>query len=340
LQSYQLLPCERLSELISDLWDCPISTGTISKKLTHGGTRAGPLAKAIKQAVRASEFIHNIETRLSINGKLHWLHTASPLTLTWLHIDPDRGENALRTMGVLQDCCGIVIYDYLSAYYRIEELSHALCNAHYLRDLECVTDEQGQSWLVAMTAYLQAVKKTCRARARSRQRGGAKDNRPAVKRLLQDPGSRLQGEPRTGEKAGTARLTKAGQSAQSAQPFLERSEEVMAFLLKGVPFDNNESERDLRMMKVKQKISGCFRSLSQSEAFVKVRSVIATAKKRKSNVLEMLQITLKDPPPPSTCSYPPEWLLSGSEAGSEKCGRHPLVRNDSHYQHYTSYCRY
>jgi transposase len=300
LQSYQLLPCERLSDLIGDLWGCPISTGTISKMLTHGGTRAGPIADAIKQAVRASEFIHSDETGLSVKGKLHWLHTASTPTLTWLHIDPHRGVKALRAMEVLEGYGGVVIHDYLSAYYRIEGLSHALCNAHHLRDLDCVTEEQGQSWSAAMRAYLLEVKKRVE-RERSR---GKEVRQKTIDRLKKDYFKILEEgceeNPEPERKPGQRGRLKRGKALNLLNRFWERSEEVMAFLLKGMPFDNNEAERDLRMMKVKQKIRGCFRSLSQSEAFVKVRSVIATAKKRKINVLEMLQITLKVLTPPST----------------------------------------
>jgi len=296
LQSYQLLPCERLSELIGDLWNCPISTGTISKMLEHGGTRAGPLTDKIKEAVRASDFLHSDETGLSVNGKLHWLHTASTPTLTWLHIDPYRGEKALRAMGVLEDYSGTVIHDFLSAYYRIEGLRHGLCNSHHLRDLECVEVEQKQSWPKAMTDLLLDAKKRV-----DRERGGGRVvGQKTIDRLqeryFEILGEGYQENPEPIRKPGQRGRLKRGKGLNLLNRFLERSDEVMAFLLTGVPFDNNEAERDLRMMKVKQKISGCFRSLSQSQAFAKVRSVIATAKKRKIKVLEMLQITLKDTP--------------------------------------------
>ncbi|MFT4547414.1 MAG: transposase [Verrucomicrobiales bacterium] len=93
------------------------------------------------------------------SGKIHWLHTAFPPELTYLHIGRHRGEKALRAMGVIEGYTGYVIHDYLSSYYRIGGIKHALCNAHHIRDLTCVHEEHGQEWAADMIGLLLEAKK-------------------------------------------------------------------------------------------------------------------------------------------------------------------------------------
>lgn len=289
LQTYQLLPCERVSEFMADVFDCSLSTGTICSMVKSVGDRAGPIYEAIKATVLEALFIHCDETGLSVNGKNHWLHTASTPDLVCLHVDENRGEAAMRAMDILPNYGGRVVHDYLSAYYKIDGLRHSLCNAHHLRDLTCVHEDYGQAWAGKMIDLLMEAKKR-----KESERSGGRVIGPGTLDCLQRRYLEILAEgygenPEPKRRPGTRGPLKRGKPLNLLIRFDERWEEIMAFLLEeNVPFDNNQAERDLRMMKVKQKISGCFRSFAHSQAFATLRSIIATAKKRSINVLEIL----------------------------------------------------
>ena len=159
LQTYQLLPCERLSEFFTDVFDCSLSTGTICRILERSAEKTAPIMSAIKAKIREGPYIHSDETGMSLSGKIHWLHTASNSELTYLYVDRHRGEPAMRAMGVLEGYTGFVIHDYVSSYYRITGILHGLCNAHHIRDLTCVHEEHGQQWGSDMIKLLLEAKK-------------------------------------------------------------------------------------------------------------------------------------------------------------------------------------
>lgn len=295
LQSYQLLPCERLSELFEDVFDCPLSVATVCRILERGGYQANPVLKTIKENIREGPVVHSDETGMSLFGKIHWLHTASNSKLTYLHVDRHRGEAAMRTMGVLEGYKGHVIHDYLSSYYRIAELQHGLCNAHHIRDLTCIYEEHGQQWAADMIALLlEAKKRKEREKAGGRCVGARTLDRLQERyfEILED-GYAINPEPM--RRPGQRGKLKRGKALNLLDRFRDRDREVMAFLIHGVPFDNNQAERDLRMMKTKQKISGCFRNLKHAQAFAAIRSIISSARKQSINVLQILRALVTNP---------------------------------------------
>ena len=295
LQTYQLLPCERLGELFADLFGCALSTGTICRMLERSAGKTAPVMDAIREKIREGPCLHSDETGMSLSGEIHWLHTASTATLTYLHVDRQRGEPAMLAMGVLEGYTGFVIHDYLSSYYRFPGIRHGLCNAHHLRDLTCVHEQHGQEWGADMIAFLlEAKKRDDRAKAGGRPLGGKTLDRLQRRyfEILED-GYALNPEPV--RRPGQRGRLKRGKPLNLLDRFRDRPEEVMAFLLHGVPFDNNQAERDLRMMKTKQKISGCFRNLDQARAFAGLRSIISSAKKQAINVMGIIKETLAEP---------------------------------------------
>ena len=294
LQTYQLLPCERLSELCRDVFSCPMSAATVANFLRRAGARAGPVVEKIKKKIREAPYIHADETGLSLFGKIHWLHTASTPELTYLHIDEKRGRPALEAMAMLDGYTGWVIHDFFSSYYHFETCRHALCNAHHLRDLTYVQENLGQEWGGDMIDLLLEAKR-CKQRELSRgRRAGKKTLERLQNRYLEilEEGYSINSEP-VRRKGQRGRL-KRGKALNLLDRFCERQEEVMAFVIHDLPFDNNQAERDLRMMKTKQKISGCFRSYRHATAFAGLRSIIATARKKSIDILEVIRATLSD----------------------------------------------
>ena len=294
LQIYQLLPCERLSQLCEDVFNCPISPATVANFLKKAGARAQPVVQKIKEKIRQAPFIHCDETGLSLFGKGHWLHTASTPRFTFLHIDQKRGYQAIKTMDILEGYKGWTIHDYYSSYYRMEGLLHGLCNAHHIRDLTYIDEELGQHWAGDMIGLLLKSKEH---KERELARGrcvGAKTLDRLQNRYFQilEEGYCLNPEPQ--RRPGQRGRIKRGKALNLLNRFRDRHEEVIAFLTHDIPFDNNEAERDLRMMKTKQKISGCFRSFAHAIAFANLRSIIATARKQAVNALDIIRATLSD----------------------------------------------
>jgi transposase len=294
LHTYHLVPYARLAETFDDLFGCPLSTGALAGFIKGAADRAGPLHEGIKEKVIASEFMHNDETGLSVLDKTCWLHTASTPDYAYLVVTPGRSFEDIRSVGVLEGYAGRSIHDFLAAYLKFEGLDHGLCNAHHLRELAFVEEELGQRWAAEMACLLLAAKEFAREEAeagRGSDRGFVEEARKDFRRIVAS-GKEINPQP---EKIpGRRGRTPKGKALNLLERFEKYEEEVLAFLIHGVPFDNNEAERDLRMMKTRQKISGCFRSLEWSNRFAKIRSVIASAKKRSVNVYEILQLMLSD----------------------------------------------
>lgn len=293
---YQMLPAERTSEFFGDLFDCPLSTGTLANFLCKAGAQAEPIAEDIKQAIHAGELFGADETGASFNGKNHWLHIACTERLSYYHFHPNRGFQALEDIGILSDYAGAVVHDFFQSYYRYDSCEHYLCNAHHLRDLTYIHEDMSQPWAQEMIELLLEAKKL-----RDRENSGGRKIGPKTierilcnyRRILAD-GYLLNPEPP--KIRGKRGRPKRGKALNMLDRFRDREPEVLGFFLQtGVPFDNNQAERDLRMIKAKLKISGCFRSPKAAECFANVRSVVSTARKAGRRMLETLGILFHDP---------------------------------------------
>jgi transposase len=295
LHAYHLIPYERLGEIFKDLFNCPISTGALTGFIQKSSACAEPLHERIYEEIMASEFMHNDETGLNIAGDLSWLHTASTPEYAYFKVTQGRTFEDIKSVGVFEDYAGRSIHDFLRAYLKFDSLLHGLCNAHHLRELTYIEEELKQPWAKEMSELLLRIKDqiselppeqklleiTIQAQFREAYRAilkkGHKSNPPPKRK----PGQR-------------GRLAK-GKSLNLLERFENYEEEALAFMIYGVPFDNNEAERDLRMMKTRQKISGCFRSLEWANNFAKIRSIITSAKKKSVDIYQLLQATLTDP---------------------------------------------
>lgn len=291
LSVFQLLPAERLSEVMAELCDCPLSAGSIPAMVQGAGEAAVPVLGEIKERLLQSPWVSFDETGLSLGGDLLWLHTASNAQFTALHIHEKRGTEGIKAGGIIETYRGRALHDGLSAYRLFTQCLHGLCNAHHLRELTFVEETLGQAWAGKMAAWLREAK----ARVEEEEKkGGAPLGQAELGRWqdrylgIIEEGMMENPEPAAkapGQKGRPAR----GKALNLLNRLLDHQEAVVAFLLvQGVPFDNNHAERDLRMMKLRQKISGCFRARRLAECFVAVRSVIATARKHAAGTLEAI----------------------------------------------------
>jgi transposase len=280
LSDFQLLPTARIGQLCCDLFGDQVSDATL------GSTRRGCYEKLsgfeqeLKKHLVGSEVIHCDESGLRVQGKLHWMHVVSNNQDTWYQVHPKRGTTAMKDGGILENFSGVMVHDCWKSYFKFPLAQHALCNAHLLRELQAFL-EQGHLWAHSMkTLLLEAHQEPGR-----RTLSGWKSGYNRILSQAYEQTARRQGH------------RKKGQRGRLAQPkalnLLDRlrdyQEEVLRFLTNPlVPFTNNLAEQDIRMIKVQQKISGCFRTLQGAHTFARIRSYISTSRKRQVNVLDSL----------------------------------------------------
>ncbi|MBM3152830.1 MAG: IS66 family transposase, partial [Chloroflexi bacterium] len=244
---------------------------------------------------KQADVAHFDETGLRIAGKLHWLHTAGNAWYTHLFVHEKRGKAALRSEGsVLKDFTGHAIHDCLAAYFEFTQSQHGLCGAHIVRELQALIEDRS-SWAVAMRAFLFALYD----RERPLQGQEAEDARQQYRQILSQA---EQEEPPPQPKAGKGR-PKNTPGRNLLRRLQQHEDAVLAFaLVEGVPFTNNQAERDLRPAKVKQKVSGCFRTGQGANVYARLQAVISTCRKQERNVFSVLR---------NLFAYQPVTLLAG-----------------------------
>lgn len=298
------LPLERTQEILVDLYDHAPSEATIIAACQETEQQVAPVNRAVKEhLVETDEPVHCDETGLRVEGKLSWVHVASTEQATCLEVHAKWGQQALDAIGILPRRQGTVVHDGYSAYAQYPDVEHALCNAHHLRELVFVEEQHEQAWAGGMSERLVEVKE---AVAGAKRRGQT----ALADRQLTDFEARYDQLIARGLQANPPPLDpplkKRGRKKQSqAKNLLDRLQghkrEVLAFMYDfKVPFDNNLAERDLRMVKLKRKVSGCFRSQEGARTFCHLRSCISTARKNRQRVLQALEMALAGHP-----FYPP-----------------------------------
>ena len=263
LNQQQLLPYDRLAQLCEDIFGQPLSAATLAAANERAYQQLEPFAQARgRPKCRKRPVVHLDESGLRVAGKLHWLHVASTATLTCYGVHPKRGAEAMDALGIVGACRQWVVHDHWKPYFSYEQCQHALCNEHLLRELKFLWEEQQEVWARQMSDLLLALH-------RRRQKHGEFNERQ-FKRALQ----RYRNVVRRGRYRHPRLAPGQGRCAQSkAANLLDRLEDfdwnILAFLWDGrVPFTNNQAEQDIRMIKVRQKISGCFRTLRGAQMFL------------------------------------------------------------------------
>jgi transposase len=293
LVQQQLLPLARAGEVMADLLGVQISEGTLCNLIQRCAGHLKDVEQQIKAALIGAPVIHQDETGLAVLGKHYWEHVTSTATLTHYHVDTSRGQAALEAIGILPQFKGISIHDRWGSYF-LYGCEHALCLVHVLRDLVFLAEEKKAIWAADLKELLLEMKiATEQARAEGKRwihPIEVGDWEAEFLRLL-DEGDLLT--PRATSPPG-----KRGRCKQSAArnllDSLRKHQQALFCFLEDlrVDFDNNLAERDLRMIKVQQKISGCFRSLAGAQAFSRIRGYLSTLRKQGLPLLSALQATL------------------------------------------------
>jgi transposase len=293
LQEYQLLPFDRLTEIMRDLFGCgSFSEGTLANIGTDCSRRLEPVEASIRDLAAKAEVAGFDETGMRAVGSLHWLHTVSTRRLTWYFAHKRRGREAMNAANILPDFRGRAVHDFWDSYLKYD-CNHAFCNAHLLRELIFLWEEQDQKWAKPMIDHLLMIKTAVDT---TRDAGlavlPAEDLDRFHKRYLRIVKAGYAQNPITESSAGPKRRGRRKQSKTRnlLDRFRDHPDGILAFMRDfSVPFDNNLSERDLRMMKLRQKISGTFRSFDALVDFCRIRGYVSTARKNGINALDALR---------------------------------------------------
>jgi len=302
--THQMLPYMRISELVEDLTTHKISVGTIHNFLSSHYNALEGYETAIKQRLLEEALLHSDETGINIQGKLHWIHVASSSTLTYYTLHQKRGKEAMEAMGILPNYTGIVVHDHWSSYNSYRSCAHSFCNAHILRELQAVIEHEDLPWAKDMKRWLLQTHKAV-IRAKKEQKAqldpfqvnaftkGYETITKSAQCCYDPPPKRERGQRgRIKQKKGKNLLDR----------LVKYQEETLRFMHDfRVSFTNNQAERDLRMVRVKEKVSGCFASFNGGEMFARIRGYISTLKKNKVPVLQGLRDALKGE------AYVPAW---------------------------------
>ena len=296
-QAYQMLPLERTAELIRDLAGRMLSEGTLVRMLAGCAVRVAPIEQQIKEAIIVAPVAHFDETGLRVCGKLNWLHVASTGKLTYYAIDEKRGTLAHERIGILPRFTGVATHDAYASYLR-RAGPHSLCNAHLVRELTALEESTRQRWPTWLKTLLFDVKD----HVDQERDQGQTALEPQVLASFEAEYDRLirrarLSNPRPARLPGQRGRARASPACNLAERLRDHKESVLRFMHDfRVPFDNNQAERDLRMMKVKQKVSGCFRSAEGGRIFASVRGYISTVRKQGHQALAALRALLDGNP--------------------------------------------
>lgn len=291
LSQFQLLPMARTCEVLEDLCHCHLSEATLVNWIGEAARHLEPTMQYLTSLLIGSPFEHVDETGIRVKGLLHWVHVNATRWLTLYNWHRKRGHEALETIGIWPHFSGRAMHDRWSSYDRYT-CAHSLCGAHLLRDCLCVAEQEKQPWAQEMFDLLLAMSKAAdhwRTQGAESIPKGERDGWIAQYFAILASGfgaHSAQAPPMSQAVPKKIGRKKQDASKNLLDALLHRAEDVLFFLDDlSVPFTNNQAERDLRMIKVQQKISGTFRSTEGATAFCVIRSYLSTMRKQGRSML-------------------------------------------------------
>lgn len=292
LSQFQLTPYKRIEDYFKDQVSLSVSEGSLFNFNREAYDLLADFEEISKDKLIHSKQLNADETGININGKRLWLHTAC--NEKWTHFYPHckRGSEAMDQIGILPKFQGTLCHDYWKAYYQYA-CQHALCNSHLLRELVWSATEDNQTWAKQMEEFLRALNVTVDEVGGCLKKSEAIKQRKKYRAILQLAQKECP-EPQIKRKKGQRGRLKRSKSRNLLERLINREGEVLRFMEnKSVPFTNNQGENDLRMTKVQQKISGCFRSIEGALIFCRIRAYLITCRKHNVTATEALETLFK-----------------------------------------------
>lgn len=289
---HEMQPLARTGKLMGAIFDLPMSDATVLEIQKEAAWRLTPIVDAIAQALKAAPAVHADETGMYVSGKCKWLHVVATEFLTWMGAHDKRGKEAFDALGILAEAAGVLIHDGLRAYRLFDDAIHGLCNQHHLRELLFVTEEMKQEWAERMMTLLRtACHEVNESSSKVLSTERIAHYRLAYELILQDGETANPPAEKPAGKRGKAKQNKAFNLLLRLRTY---ADDVWRFTSNpNVPFTNNIAEQAVRMPKVKQKISGGFRTMEGLKIFCTIRSYLATMHKQGENVFDALIQTFR-----------------------------------------------
>lgn len=277
------MPLGQIHTLFADLYGYALNERTVENALDEGYRLAEGVEEAIKSRLSRAEVAHFDETGIRVAGHLQWLHVSSDAQYTYLFVHEKRGREALESKAsVLPEFGGWAIHDRWASYFQFEKARHGLCNAHLLRDLQAVIEE-GRAWAQAMRELLLDLYR----QGRVLEGEAAEEARRRYREILSQAEAE---EPPPYKPPGKRGRAKNSPGRNLMRSLREHEEGVLAFaLVAGIPFTNNQAERDLRPAKVKQKVSGSFRTTHGAARYARLQGFVSTCRKQQRPVFHTLR---------------------------------------------------
>jgi transposase len=292
------MPLEQICCLVADFYGDALNSETVETALAEGSELARPLEASSVEQLQQAEVVHCDETGLRIEGKLQWVYPASNAWSTHLCVHEKRGEAALRSeASVLKAFRGYAVHDCLASSFKCSECRHGLCHAHLVRALQGLI-ETGSQWAKELQTFLLDRYKDA-AHSPPLHGQAAAEKRQKYRDILAQAEAE---EPPPAPKPGKGR-PKSTPGRNLLKRLKDHDDAVVAFAWgEGVPFTNNQAERDLRPAKVTQKVRGCFRTQQGANVYARLQAVISTCRKQERNVYAFLRALF---------AYQPVSLLAG-----------------------------
>jgi len=298
LSNYQFMSYDRISEFMEDLTGYKINVSTINRVNENMYNELEPFEKHTMEQIQNSAVSHHDESGIYCEGKRIWLHSSSTTNLTHYGVDAERGKSATDRIGILPYRKGKIVHDSWATYFLYTNCKHGLCNAHHLRELTWFEEEENAAWAGEMKKLLLEIKKEVES---AQQQGKTELEKETLINFITKyqniVGGGINSISRVQIKTNKRGKCKKPKQLNLLERFEKNTASVLAFMLDfNVPFDNNLAERDIRMIKVKQKVSGTFRSIKGAKYFARIRAYISTVKKNDRNVfIEIRNALLANP---------------------------------------------
>jgi transposase len=294
MQNQQLIPVDRIKQMMADLYGASVSVATILDASKRLYDNLDYFEEALVSSLADSNIVHSDESGVRVGEKLHWLHSASTRLLTFYGVHKKRGKEAMDFFNILPNFYGRLMHDFWKPYLKYT-CEHGLCNAHLLRELTFLFEQQKQVWAEKMFILLLEMNDFINASEIQLTLGQKKPWLRKYQEIL-DEGWTANPLPERPQKKKRGRPAKT-----KSQNLLTRlgdfESSVLAFFHDiDVPFTNNLAEQDIRMIKVRLKISGCFRTIHGAEHFARIRSYLSTARKQNWNILDSITSAIKGDP--------------------------------------------
>lgn len=297
----QLIPLKRVQGMFSDLFSLSISEGTLVNGSNQLHEQLSSSESKVHEKLIASPVNNCDETSIRVNGKTRWLHVVSNDVNTAYFCHNKRGTDAMNAMGILPRYKGTIIHDNWKPYFTYQNMTHGLCNAHHIRELRGINENYDQPWAKEMRRHLLNVNTMIRE-----HKNAGKDNlsEEVIKKfseqydvILKSAISEIPTLKTTSTKSKKRGRVKQHPAKNLHDRLTKQKEETLRFMYDfRVPFTNNQAEQDIRMAKVKLKVSGCFRSQEGADRFCRIRGYISTSRKRELNILQSLENAIRGQP--------------------------------------------